>query len=291
MYRTLSWVFSLSLLTATGATWTSRDVWAADVFYTNDMESGIGDLPNHGGCYDYSFATVTSPVRAGSHALRVINKGGEDNMNCSGVRKTTQHRAQLTLGDKTFFNPAGVKFWIGFSVFVPSDYPENGYPSGDNGEVIAAQNNAGPTGPEWGLYLRKGQSWRFKTTTNTSGQATVFTVPVTKGEWMDFVIYYKRSWTGDGEQTVWVNGVQKYRVTKSNTAHNYPAGSSNQFTPGIYWTDPPRPGKVLTLYFDSFKFAKGDNGYDLVAPNGRAANLQEPVGPPPPPDGVQITLE
>lgn len=249
-----------------------RDAWAAELLYTNGLESGFGDVGFAGGCYDYSFSLVNGPAREGSTAVRVINKGNEDNSNCPGqVGQPGKHRAEIKWGESQRYSELNTPYWFGFSIFVPDDYPTS---QQEGGGVIVMQLIGGAYGPELWLQIQGGETWLIRRDWSTGpgdtgNEETFETTPVERGVWTDWVIYRERAWDQSGITRIWKNG-EMIVDTDVPWAINYVAlgnGGNVALKTGLYWGTEPRPVDY-TLLFDAVRTATGPAGYDLVSPCG-----------------------
>ena len=243
---------------------------AATLLYSNEFESGLGDVQKHVVCHPYTYSTVSSPARTGSKAVRHFMKGTEPCLDFSGEMK---HRALLRHGYNLNlrFKPR-TPYWFGFSMFVPDDYPSHR----TDGHFFFGLSSQFPG--ETAALIRNGKlQFRRRWTNGTMQEVTEASVPVQKGKWTDIVIYLWRSWESDGVLKVWVDG-NLIVNTKNKNATNYAASGAKDpyFRTGIYWGTEIREDDY-TLYFDSIKVAEGANGYDLVAPTGSVLGL--PVAP------------
>ena len=272
--------------------WFMPTAEAATPLYSNGFEDAADivspRVARHGGCYAYSFALDTGIRRSGNSSTRIINKGLENNQNCTNWVQGPKHRAEFHFRDEGFpnrfepFNLNGKVYWIGWSVFVP-----NSYPTGRRDGVITGQIVAHP-GPET-KFLIRGSKWIIERAwddgAGNSGRVAELSTPVTRGTWTDWILYFERSWDPDGVMKVWQNGTLILDVTGRNANYNLAFGGSHPyFKAGIYWGADDRNAEY-TLYFDNVRIAEGLDGYDLVNPAGS--------GPPFPliPTGLGLSVQ
>ena len=297
MSRKFVWILSVAMLTVTSLTWSSRAAWAAELFYSNSFDSGWGEVAFRpcSDMYSWTFSRDNSTVKSGTHSARVENRDAYNNEICKG---DTRHRALISLNrGAPQLAALNTPTWVGFSVFVPKDHPTN-----QPGSYIMAQIIGGSDGPEFQLLMNKtGNSWRIvKSFANGSADKKNSTlirdIPVTRGEWQQWVIYRERSWENSGVTKIWVNGQQLVNDTGPN-AINYKAynnGGIMDLLTGIYWGSDSRPGATFVIYIDEVRMATGLDGYDLVASTGSRGSTAAQTTPnilPPTPTGLSLSIQ
>ena len=105
---------------------------SADLLFLGDFETGNIQSPskNHDGwmeqaCYSYSFEPVTSPVRAGTYAMKIF-LSQNDSYSCwkpYSNEPAVRARAQIYKDEMKIQYRVGC--WLGYSVFIPNDWPSD----------------------------------------------------------------------------------------------------------------------------------------------------------------------
>jgi hypothetical protein len=272
-------VFSTFAL-ATGAVLPLTGAWAADLLYSNNLDSGVfGDVELVGDCYPGAFTLAGIPVRSGTNSAKVFNDGTKPCLEPNGQLK---HRKEIKWGNNTTYSKLRSPYWYGFSMFVPDNFPTK---AENSDSVIVAQWMGGSFGPELSFQIVGGEQLAIRRDWSTGpgdkgNEMTQAKFPIVRGVWTDVVVYRERSWDNDGVLKVWLNG-KKVVDFVGPTAIDYVAngnGGNVQFKTGIYWGTTSRSVKY-TLYFDNIRTSDVANGYDLVAPSvGSLLPPSEPNG-------------
>lgn len=263
-----------------------NSVAAAEIIYQNALSNTLGDATaSNGACFPYSL-TFSDPLGGSAKPLRIEQRGDEACLQYGGTYK---HRSMLQIGgvlspDKVRFE-MGVEYWVGYRIFVPSNYP-----TASDGTMISEMIEAGKSG-ETGVWTR-GTEFRFSRRYVDEGgtlrEVHKF-VTMPRGQWSSIAYRFKRSLTNTGYVEFWLNGKKVTDTSWLNvrTATDYAAlGAKDPFMHlGIYWGTDHRPDDYI-LHFENLKIAKGSNGYDLVVGNQAAAELT----PPPAPSGLQLKV-
>ena len=170
--------------------------------------------------------------------------------------------------------------WFGFSVYLPEDWKTITFPGSD----ILFQIHERPDrelGEDWRsppLYLRVDgdkMEWRirwdskeFSKGNEAEGTATVYSGPLVKGKWVDWVVHVRWSYQQDGLVEVWRDG-------KKETTHRGPncyndqremylkIGNYHTGSPGKLWPDGL---KQRVSYFDEVRMGGPQATYADVAP-------------------------
>jgi len=200
-----------------------RDALAGEVFHDSFNSGNIGDrYIRHGGCYSYSFTRSNG-------ALRVTNKMGEDNRNCSnrwGKPKSHKGKKYYTrqvelLPRASSFRPVYKeeyehRFNIKFSKKSPT-------------EVVFFQVISYPwKGFDIGLRYYKDHLWL-----HIHKQGRKKLIKVETGKWMEFTIRFKRSLNADGYVQFLVDNdlILNYKGPTTQSSRN---GSGTMAKYGIY---------------------------------------------------------
>ncbi len=152
---------------------------------------------------------VTSPVRYGNHSIKVRAQYNWNDI-------IDYERTELTGKRKdngnhhTFFYP-GHEYWIGFSVYLPSDWQVD---NKSEELVFQLHGNEGDRSPSMSLII-DGEEWYWHiqwgaipNDPGIDGKMTLWKDNYEKGEWVDWVIHAKFSYSDDGYGFLeyWKNG-------------------------------------------------------------------------------------
>ncbi|QBQ54415.1 polysaccharide lyase [Nitrosococcus wardiae] len=243
---------------------------AATIEYSNNFESGFGDIVFHYKCRDEQYKRVTNISREGSYSLRTFQRGDEGCIKDGD--KMHRRRTQVTLGDDPRFRYLrDTTYWIGFSVYVPHDYPIH---RKDGIFVYGSIYGSQPGEPA--IYLRNGK-WQIDNRWYDGisiKRKRIFEGKVNVGQWTDFVLELRRSPTkGNGVLRGWINGKLVGETAGVIVGTDYSTPPAAKL--GIYFGGDQNDD--YTLYFDAVKIAKGADGYALVAPGSSSRRLEPPA--------------
>jgi hypothetical protein len=223
-------------------------------------------------CPDGAIDGVTSPARTGGGAAR-LEVAGECSIYDKHRRMLHMFRTDDVGGVRNGRLADRTPYWIGWSVYVPADYPTS------TEGVISAQLIGGGVGPET-LFQIHGTTWRVirrwwdSYDKHAHGE---YSGPAARGRWTDWVMYIERSWQEDGVLRVWKDGELVVDVTGPNAYRYgylngeptddsyYGVGPGANWVIGVYWGYENRPGDYR-LYFDEIRIAGPEASYDAVAP-------------------------
>lgn len=235
------------------------------VFFT-DFQDGFGPgSRQHAGCYNYSVNLVPDPTDPdnGGTLLRVINKGNENNMNCTtSWEQSTKHRAEVAYGEQNTADrlALGETYTISERIYIPEDYPVD-----SSACVIISQIIGGDEGPEAHAMLCGNQLVIQKSSQTESGVIIMHNQPLYQGtfkpgEWLELTFHGVRSYDGTGLFQVYANG----NLLVDNVGPNVWATDSDPyFKNGIYWGNDNRD-ETYTLYFDNVSIEKGGTGVACI---------------------------
>jgi hypothetical protein len=242
---------------------------AANLVFTGDFEAA-GDFA-YGGTYSQfssnvdtcehdktcatdSMAIVGSPVRRGARAVRITLRS-TDTQSTSGTRAEIQTGSHYT-------TTLEEDYWYGFSIFVPSDWV---FDASDMKVVHQFHTGGGNPGasPIVGLRIR-GSSWLLTTEKDSDTAVTLWSAPVERGVWTDFVLHVRWSPTTTGRLETFHQGKLVYAETGRNMDPGTTSGGHYQKL-GLYGSFGGAV-KERTLYYDEVRVAKGAGGYAAVAP-------------------------
>jgi len=224
---------------------------------------------------------VTSPVRYGKHAVKI-----EAQYNWNSVSNYTRTEITGKRNDTgnhhTFFYP-GEENWIGFSVYLPKNWKTD-----HSSEELLFQlhGNQGDRSPSLGLYV-DGHKWywhiRWVAKPNErkiDGEKNLWKGEYEKGEWVDFVIHAKWSYSNDdyGFMEIWKNGTSLFKH-KGPNCYNDDLKIRGPQT-GIYkwnWSNGNKfDVSERIIYLDEYKVGGANSTYDDVAP-GKSNSKSSPV--------------
>lgn len=195
-----------------------------------------------------SLAIVSTPVRAGRHAVRSW-------LHQSDPLVSKGRRAELI--DHTPVPLHEVR-WYGLSIWAGNDFT---MPVRTDGICFQFHQHAKTGSPVLAFRLI-GETWKI-TTDAASPRRTLATLPFAPNRWTDWVIRVKWSGAATGEWTIWKDGVQVVHETNVVTTRaGEPAGPYAKF--GQYHTVEDTAQNVL--YFDEYRLAGPASEYADVAP-------------------------
>lgn len=264
-------------------------IWVGD-FETGDFSQYRDKL--YGGRKYATKRLVTSPVRAGKHAVELT---------VLDVERDGNPRAELVsrlpgYGGSIRFQWDGPEYWIGFS-FLFKEWESSAYtffqlhaPNEAKGEAC---DYAGNTFSVWGsgAASNDGVSDRIVVRVIENGGVSrgkgagsnnkvVHSYPFPIGQWQDYVVNFRLSTRGEGFYKIWKDGKAIY--SKSGLTNvNYRDSCGNLIPEakqehngthiGIY---APKTKGFRRIFFDEVKVAVGSDGYTLVAPGQDSARSE-----------------
>jgi len=215
---------------------------------------------------------VTSPVRYGKHAVKIRAQH-----NWSGISDYSRTELTANRSDNgshhTFFYP-GKEYWIGFSVYIPNDWEIDNKSQEGIFQLHGNGNEDTPSlafiidGDEWFWSIR----WQdeFEAPENPNDRVDLGRIKYEKGEWVDWVMHVKFSYSnnGDGFMQVWKNGKSLFSRKGPNCYNDGKKIRGPQT--GIYkwdWaTDHDYSAEMRIIYLDEYTVGGGDSEYDDVVP-------------------------
>jgi hypothetical protein len=215
----------------------------------------------------FSRSNLPITPRGGNYSLRI---------HAEKTSSQTTTRAELEGWKHTFFE-LGKEYWVGYSIFLPSDggydfdYKQNEILNQYRHRDDASCAAVGISPPD-ALRAQNGR-WQWDIRCNDTTCACNGTTRTTidlgaqqTGKWTDFVIRFTFSSGSDGVLQVWKDGNKVLdRVNKPNY---YPNSMGPYIKFGVYkWAwENSSDVNVRTVYFDSIKVYEGTNGYNNVSP-------------------------
>jgi chitodextrinase len=196
--------------------------------------------------------------RQGTHFARYETRG--DDYPCWGDTGTVTTTHRLARQD-----PVGTDRYLGFSLFVPTDFAFSSDPwfnifaewHGDNNGIAPMQLIAERSGGQ--LYWSIVKSYGPRAVPTSDAVRRVLRLgPMVQGRWVDFVIRTKWSKGADGLFEAWVDGEKRVSDAGENW---YQSGQSGVYLAVQYYGSPGGPTRVH--YKDAIRY--GDS-YGAVAP-------------------------
>ncbi len=225
---------------------------------------------------------VDSPVRTGNNAVKIraqANWNGHTNYS----RTEILGKRNDTKSFVTFFYP-GKEYWIGFSIYLSDDWETDN----TSKEVVFQLHGNGGGGqyqiPPFALIV-DGDDWYWGISSDvdpTPDEADEFgRVALTKGEWVDFVIHAKFSYSYDGYgfYEIWKNDTSLFTRNGPNCYNDERKIRGPQT--GIYKWDWSQSGEYdvsqRIMYLDAIKVGGENSSYADVAPSGDTTIISTPV--------------
>jgi len=223
------------------------------ILWTGDYETGdISQWDGYEGIAS-RLTVVQSPARQGKYALRVELHQGD--VAFSGTRNEVSME-----GD---YNVEGDDRWYAWSTMFPADFP-----APNTWQVFTQWHHTGCCGSPPLEFDVEGATLQI----NHNGDTTLWSAPLVRGVWHDFVIHVYFSAT-NGYIEFWYDGVQALAKTPVATLN---PGESGYLKQGLYRDASIAP--VAVLYHDGM--VVGTTLADV------APNLVAPPPSPPPDAGV-----
>ncbi|MEJ2417597.1 MAG: heparin lyase I family protein [Exilibacterium sp.] len=168
----------------------------------------------------------------------------------------------------------GKIFWLGYSVYIPSDYePPTGYPEWRLISQWHGDDSCAPAHNPMqanGLDKNGGIAFSIKGIASCSEsddydrREAYGTPPLIKGAWNDIVheVRFSSDMNGNGFHKMWLNGEL---VVDDKGMNAYPEPNAPYWTMGIYGVS---SYSTLTLWFDEIRVGDSSSSYKEVAPGG-----------------------
>lgn len=219
-------------------------------------------------CCKHSGEIVSYPVRAGNYAAK-FTLDRNDPLVENGKRAELKRYTLATMGSE---------FWYGFSIFIPSNWLEDTAPeiitqwhdipdfwSGENWKrppfTLSINNNT------WQL----GNVWDTKMVTknnDVTGKEVLWSSPLKKGVWTDWVFHVKWSHKSDGIIEVWQDNMPIVNKHGPNT-YNDLLIPYLKVGPYKYPWKKGKPTSIVNervIYFDEVRIGNANASYEDVAP-------------------------
>ena len=214
---------------------------------------------------------VTSPVRYGEHAVKIRAQYNWNNIIDYTRTEITGKRSDNGQ-HMTFFYP-GRENWIGFSVYLPADWETDPISEELLFQLHGNQGDRSPSlalvvdGTEWYWHIQ----WGAKPNDpGIDGKKTIWRGDYEKGEWIDFVIHARWSYSdnGYGFMEIWKNGESLVQHSGPNCYNDDMKIRGPQT--GVYkwnWSDGSDfTATERTVYLDEFKVGGRYSTYEDVVP-------------------------
>jgi hypothetical protein len=206
-------------------------------------------------CATDSLELVTSPVRAGTRAVRVTLTAGD-------AQDTGGTRAELQTSG-LFEQTLEEDYWYGFAIYLPEAWGDDPNDRKVVHQWHTARKQPGSS-PILGLRLR-GATWQLtRELADDESATTLWEGAAARGRWTDWVLHVRWSPAANGRLEVWRDGEQLLDETAANMHPGTSAGGHYQKF-GMYGEfDGDLTERVL--YYDELRVAVGPAGYALVDP-------------------------
>ena len=261
----------------------------AEVILRENYENGLDRWVTHGGCYPYSFTTIQDPCPKNNHnkVIRIINRMGEDNRNCTSSfgRKVKlpkgdrgyKHRAELMPKSKATRVRYNRSHWVGQRILIPQDWPKQ-QPADRMNISQIIPSFEGQRGTDLKFFIDRQQRWRVEIRTSAASRKYFDLGPIKRGQWTSWTFHYKRSRHNDGVAQIWRDGnrVLNYQGPTTYTEH-----SNGLWKHGIY-LGLAENSKEYTIYVDDVTIAQGPNQLDAVSPPNNASHCADAQSTAPP---------
>jgi len=250
-------VAALAVLAAREATSPSPPTPPPTPSWNGDFDTG--DLGQYDAVQRWApdrIATVTSPRRQGRFAARLTAEDGD-------LVVSENPRAQLMTA---VMHRDGDEQYIGWSTYFPEDFPAIG---GTDPFYVFFQFHGVPYDGSPPLAFGVGTDGQIGLSRSASyGYDRVWTAPLAKGRWIDFVVHVKWSmdeeegfvelWLDGRRQTFSVNGMQRLvmQTVEDDQQEGLKTIPTNYRRRGILL-------EPVTIYHDEVKIG---SSYDAVAP-------------------------
>lgn len=257
----------------------AKPAFSAILFYEDFEDALITEAPK-----DWAYSThglgsqelTTEQIRAGSSAYKFSCTGTSSDL----VRQEITLRNAFNNGSSLF--TVGDEYWIGFSIFLADGYYR---PIRADAYLIHHQYHSKLDGPptcDWTEGIRnpiltimtKDSKWVSRIQWDTQLCTPVPKVGVhtrtytsydafSTGQWYDFVINVKWSFSDDGFLKIWKDGVLVTDRT-GGTCFNDVRGPFLKI--GIYARIDQ--DQTVTIYYDELRIGDSSSSYSEVAPGG-----------------------
>jgi len=156
---------------------------------------------------------VTSPVHQGQYALKVTVRQGDNPIGASGNRNELVYLS---------YEPEGTERWYRWQTMWPADYPSDA-----PWQIFTQWHHSGSDGSPPMVFSVRGETVRMLANTEV-----VWTTPLVRGVWHDFLFHVK--WSPDpsvGFVELWYDGALALPKTYTPTQF---AGQANYLKQGLY---------------------------------------------------------
>lgn len=231
---------------------------AAPVWSSNFENGTTGDWSKVQSVSNDRVQVVSNPVREGQKALQVTVKQGDDPI------RSGNDRAELVYMS---LEPKGSEYWYRWSVMFPADYPSH-----PKWQLFTQWHQEGLAGtPPFEMYV-VGEEMRLRTGGHEG--PLLWTAPLARGQWHDFVLRVKWSDSDDGFVEMYHNG--KVALPKTAAATQLP-GQLNYLKMGLYRSR--EISQTASIYFDDVRM--GTQMSDVLTPTEPTPTEPPPTEPEP----------
>jgi hypothetical protein len=204
---------------------------ACDTYEGRLVNNGY-TLDNHAEGMSHMPMLVTSPVYAGTTALRV------DVLPSTEVkdRNEFQHHANL---------PFNYNSYTAFMLYVPEDVPNP-----ESWHIFYQWWQYSPQSPPMSLDFMSNGNYSLVLRNDIDGYEQIYTEPLPRGQWVKFLVQHSFGLSGTGYVKLWVNDV--FKLDYTGTIGWYSAEGHYDINGkfGIYRGGTSKP---CTMYFDELR--------------------------------------
>jgi uncharacterized protein (TIGR03382 family) len=197
---------------------------------------------------DDRLQVVTSPVTQGRYALKVTVRQGDNPIGASGNRNELVYLS---------YEPEGSERWYRWQTMWPADYPSDA-----PWQIFTQWHHSGSDGSPPMVFSVRGETVRMLANTEV-----VWTTPLARGLWHDFLFHVK--WSPDasvGFVELWYDGVLALPKTFTSTQF---AGQTNYLKQGLYRDD--TIASTASLFHDGMVVGTTRADVEPAAPAGADA--------------------
>jgi len=220
---------------------------------------------------------TNSPTRSGNYAMQ---------FSLDRTKSKVPYRSEIVINKGKNIFKMGEEYWVGASIFIPNNWAQDPH----YGEILlqfheVPDKHLGETwrNPPLGLRI-KGNNWQVNNcwdskpltkNKNYEGCKGYNLGSYKKGQWTDWVFRIKWSYKQDGILEVWKDGQRVVSQNGPNTFNDQVAPYlkiglyKSAWIPGQNWAKKSSPVNTRTAYYDEIRIARGNAGYNAVAPGKR----------------------
>jgi hypothetical protein len=252
---------------------------AESLAFLGDFENGFTGWNTSEHCCSYSQGLVSDPVRAGRNALRIELRREDPQVALGPRSELIAFPGNIPTTERTPVGGVGDEVWWGLSIYVPTDWqydtlPEIVHQVHEQPDIELGETWRPPPfalqvrGNAWEVWNRWDPEPLTGTTLTPDQQALLWSGPIAKGRWTDWIVHAKWAFDSAGVLEVWRDDT---KVVEKRGPNAYNDRNSMYLKVGIYkwpWKAAPTPSDpaVRVVYYDEVRIAAGQGRYSAVAP-------------------------